>query len=141
MQSVRVSAFSIGKRMERLFCLRGMTRVWWQKYRSPPAPAARLVPPPALIGGLSHVDYSRAFAPFEAAGGKWVPTFNLLAFLIGPIWYLLKGMWLKAVVLSAASFFLILVTGGLAALTPWLYYGFFGNWDLYLWERRGKQGW
>jgi len=100
-----------------------------------------LAPPPvALLGGLSHVDFSHVFAPFEAAGGKWVPTFNLLAFLIGPLWYLLKGMWLKAIVLGAASFFLILVTGGLAAFIPWLYYGLFGNWDLYLWERQGKQG-
>lgn len=110
---------------------------------TPPRPMPRSLPPdsPTIIGGLSHVDYSRVFAPFEAAGGKWVPTFNLLAFLIGPIWYLLKGMWLKAIVLGAASFFLILVTGGLAAFIPWLYYGLFGNWDLYLWERQGKQGW
>lgn len=106
-----------------------------------PPPSRAALASPALLGGLSHVDYSRVFAPFEAAGGKWVPTFNLLAFLLGPLWYLLKGMWLKAILLGAASFFLILVTGGLAAFIPWLYYGFFGNWDLYLWERQGKQGW
>lgn len=55
---------------------------------------------PTRLGGLSHVDYSRVFAPFEAAGGKWVPTFNLAAFLLGPLWYFLKGMWLKGIVLG-----------------------------------------
>jgi len=54
---------------------------------------------------------------------------------------LLKGRWLEATALSAASFFLILVTRGLLAFIPCLYYGFFGNWDLYLWEKQGKQGW
>ena len=124
------------------FCARCGSAVNGAPPPNRPAAARRPAPDsPALLGGLSHVDYSRVFAPFEAAGGKWAPTFNLLAFLIGPIWYLLKGMWLKAILLGAASFFLILVTGGLAAFIPWLYYGLFGNWDLYLWERQGKQGW
>lgn len=103
-----------------------------------PASAPASLP---FIGGLSSTDYSRVFAQFEAAGGKWVPTFNLLAFLIGPIWYLLKGMWPKAIGLALASIVLITLTGGVAAILPWLYYGFFGNWDLYLFERQGKQGW
>ena len=70
-----------------------------------------------------------------------MPTFNLLASLLGPLWSFLKGSWLKGIVLGAAGLFLIGVTGGLAVLIPWLYYGLFGNWDLYLWERQGKQGW
>jgi ankyrin repeat protein len=98
-------------------------------------------PSASILGGLSHVDYSAVFSRFDAAGGKWVPTFNLLAFLIGPFWYLLKGMWPKAILLGLVGLFLAVVTGGVAAVIPWLYYGFFANWDLYLWERRGNQWW
>ena len=96
---------------------------------------------PTVINDLNHIDYSEVFAKFERAGGKWVPSFNLMAFLIGPIWYLLKGMWLKAVVLGLISLFLISITSGGALFFMWIYYGFFANWDLYLWERMGKQNW
>ena len=108
---------------------------------SPPRQQATTSDTPTIVGGLSHVDYSSVFARFETAGGKWVPSFNLLAFFIGPIWYLLKGMWPKAVGLGLASFILISITGGAGIFIPWLYYGFFANWDLYLFERQGKQGW
>jgi hypothetical protein len=108
---------------------------------SPPRQQSATSDNPTVIGGLSHVDYSEVFARFETAGGKWVPSFNLLAFFIGPIWYLLKGMWPKAVGLGLASFVLISITGGAGVFIPWLYYGFFANWDLYLFERQGKQGW
>ena len=47
-----------------------------------------------------------------------MPTFNLLAFLIGPFWYLLKGMWLKAVVLGILGLFLAVVTGGVGRGRP-----------------------
>ena len=93
------------------------------------------------------MDYSRVFFQFEAAGksegksAKWVPTFDLLAFLLGPLWYLLKGMWVKALLFTVVSLLLLGVTGGLSAFAAWLYYGFFGNWDLYLWEKYGQQGW
>ena len=70
-----------------------------------------------------------------------MPSFNLLAFFIGPLWYLIKGMWLKTVVLGIASLFLIGATYGVGVFVVCLYYGFFANWDLYLWEKQGKQGW
>ena len=65
-----------------------------------------------LVGGLSHGNYSHVFFQFEAAGAKegkrakWVPTFNWSAFLLGPLWYLLKGMWVKAVLFTVVSLLL-----------------------------------
>ena len=120
------------------------------------APRVSLFPPQAssplkasspLSGGLSSGNYSHVFVQFEAAGAKegksakWMPTFNWSAFLLGPVWYLLKGMWVKALLFTVVSLLLVGVTGGLSALAAWLYYGLFGNWDLYLWEKHGKQGW
>ena len=96
---------------------------------------------PTVMTGMSNSEFSDVFRRFDLAGGKWVPSFNLLAFFVGPLWYLIKGMWLKAVVLGAAGLFLISVTYGAGIFVVWLYYGFFANWDLYLWEKQGKQGW
>ncbi len=90
------------------------------RYTAPPPRQASS----SLLGSLSHVDYSRVFFQFEAAGKSE-----------------LKGMWVKALVFTVVSLLLVGVTGGLSAFAAWVYYGFFGNWDLYLWEKYGKQGW
>ncbi len=44
-----------------------------------------------------------------SSGEKFKISFNILAFLFGPIYYLTKGMWKKALSLFAASFAVIVL--------------------------------
>jgi hypothetical protein len=77
----------------------------------------------ANIDALDVSDkWKQKFRIFEKAGGPKLPrfkelaarerskiTFNILAFLFGPFYYLAKGMWRKALSLSAAVFVAVLV--------------------------------
>ncbi|MDR7556090.1 MAG: hypothetical protein QN157_10845 [Armatimonadota bacterium] len=51
---------------------------------------------------------------------------NVLALILGPVWYLLVGLWVHATILLTIAF----VSGGLLAPIVWLYCGFKANEDL-----------
>jgi len=70
------------------------------------------------------VSWKRKFRLIEKAGGPRQPNlkalssgerlkigFNILAFLLGPLYYLAKGMWKKAIALFGACALAILVIG------------------------------
>lgn len=81
--------------------------------------------------------YLRCFLAFEKAGGTMRPTWNWLAFLFGPIWYLAKGLWAKALMLLLVS----VITAGKVVPLVALYSGLAGSFDYYLARLRGTQVW
>lgn len=52
--------------------------------------------------------------------------FNVLALILGPVWYFLVGMWVYGAVLLSIAF----LSGGLLAPFVWLYAGLKANEDL-----------
>jgi hypothetical protein len=85
---------------------------------------------PADISNLPVSDNWKAkFSLFEKAGGIKMPqfkalsvsermkiSFNILAFLFGPIYYAFKGMWKKGLATFGASLLLALLIGFLLEL-------------------------
>lgn len=108
------------------------------------APAAATVDPagevasPERIAALPVSDAWKArFRLISAAGGARLPladrlpggerlavSFNLPAFVLGPLWFLAKGLWRQAITMSALSLLAMTVVGivlglvGLAQVAP-----------------------
>lgn len=72
--------------------------------------------------------YRRQFRKFEENNGNFVFTWNWPAFLFGVFWYFYRGMWAKALILTAFT----LLSGGALFLIVWAYCGAVGNYDYYL---------
>jgi hypothetical protein len=81
--------------------------------------------------------YQRKFARIDAEGGSHVALWNWPAFLFGALWYLVKGMWAKALLI----FLVAVISGGFLAIPLWIYAGVSGTYDYYLLKRRNKQLW
>lgn len=80
--------------------------------------------------------YRRTFARFDAQQG-FVATWNWPAFFFGGIWYLVKGLFVKCILML----FAVVITAGVAIPFLWLYAAIAGNYDYYLLRRRQKQLW
>ena len=61
-------------------------------------------------------------------------SLNVIALILGPVWYLLTGLWVHASIL----FTLIFVSGGLLAPFVWLYCALKANEDLLEFRVAGK---
>lgn len=85
--------------------------------------------------------YEQTFARFDAANGRWIPTWNWGAFIFGLVWYLYKGLWAKALIWFVALLILSAVSGGILAIPLWVAWGVLGNYDMYLLYRKGTQLW
>jgi Protein of unknown function (DUF2628) len=81
--------------------------------------------------------YQDVFATFDRDGGGFKAKWNWPAFFFGFIWYCVRGMWLKGLLMLAV----IIMFGGLPAPFFWIYTGVAGNWDYYLLKLKGKQFW
>jgi uncharacterized protein DUF2628 len=81
--------------------------------------------------------YQELFALFDANGGTFKLTWNWAALLFGPEWYLVKGMFVKAIL----QVIVVVFTAGIGAPFVWIYAGLAGNFDLYVLQREGKQLW
>jgi len=81
--------------------------------------------------------YQKVFAQFDQGGGRFQAKWNWAAFFFGPIWYLVKGIWIKALLMLL----IIFVLAGVPAPFFWLYAGIAGNWDYYLLKVRERQFW
>ena len=93
--------------------------------------------PVSLAYGLTEY-YARAFEEFERSGDASLkPKFNIGAFFFGAFWYLYRGLWAK----SLLYFAIVIGSGGIASLIPWIYGFMFGTYDLYLLRKTGKQLW
>ena len=97
--------------------------------------------------GLSD-HYRGVFGKFEADEGAFSLTWNWAAFFFGPIWYIVNGMWVKAIIYlfgSALLFRAFPASSGqtlvLLRLLPLVYWGAVGNYDYYLLLRKKKQLW
>jgi hypothetical protein len=133
----------------------------------PPAGGVPGPPNPATVARLDVSDaWKERFRLIEKAGGARRPKFkelalserrkigfNILAFLFGPFYYLAKGMWRKALVLTALALVvflllsLLLKMGGLDrvgqsfSLGVGFFYGFRANVDYYKKKVLGDDGW
>jgi hypothetical protein len=81
--------------------------------------------------------YEQVFAKFDQLGGRFNTSWNWAAFLLSGLWYLAKGLWVKAILMVLVA----LVTGGFAVPFIWLYAGLAGNYDYYLLRRKQRQLW
>lgn len=77
---------------------------------------AREVPVP--VRGDPPDLYDRPFPPRL--------SWNWAALILGPIWYVVHGLWVHAIVLASLTF----LSGGLLAPLVWLYAGLKGSEDL-----------
>jgi hypothetical protein len=80
--------------------------------------------------------YAEVFTRIEA-NGAFLATWNWAAFFFSGIWYLVKGMLVKGVLM----FVLAILTYGVASPLIWIYAGIAGNYDYYLLRRKQKQLW
>jgi len=81
--------------------------------------------------------YQNVFREIDKDNGKISAKWNWVAFLFGPIWYLLNGVWVKSLLMIGVS----LISGGALAIPCWIYSGLFGNYDYYLLKVKNKQLW
>jgi hypothetical protein len=79
--------------------------------------------------------YDQAFATIDRGQTKVV--WNWAAFVLGALWYLYRGMWVKAILYVAV----VVLSGGFLAIPVWIYGGLMGTHDLWLLHRKGTQGW
>lgn len=85
--------------------------------------------------------YQKVFAKIDENNGRFQASWNWPAFFFGFIWYAVRGMWAKALIIFFAAIVLIPITAGIATLAFWIYFGMVGNYDFYLKERKGTQLW
>lgn len=90
-----------------------------------------------------------AFITFDRRLGRLTPTWTWPAFFFPIPWYVIKGLWVKALIM--VSILVVLVVGVfesgidtilslyLVALSA--YAGLFAKYDVYAWRRFGKQLW
>lgn len=96
--------------------------------------------PPAVVPDstrFAHLpEYWRnVFRKYDQQPSQMQTHWNWPAFFFGPIWYLLKGMPLKALL------YVIVAATGIGFPFLIVYAGLYGAWDYYLKEAQGKQFW
>jgi Protein of unknown function (DUF2628) len=103
---------------------------------TPAASVVAAAPQPVAAPINETPYYTDVFGRIEANHG-FLATWNWAAFFFSGIWYLVKGMWVKPLLM----FVIAIVTAGLAVPFIWLYAGIAGNYDYYLLQRKQKQLW
>ncbi|MDD5225335.1 MAG: DUF2628 domain-containing protein [bacterium] len=79
--------------------------------------------------------YQIAFKKFDQKGFRL--SWSWMGFFFGGIWYLVKGMWAKGLILIG----LTVISAFHAFPFTWLYCIFFGKYDYYLLRVKDKQLW
>lgn len=113
----------------------------------PPTPGVE----PSAVSMPSETDetayYQAVFAKFEANGGEYTAkgTLNLVACILGPLWYAWKGMWVKAIALTiffGICYMVLAQLGQPMYVASFAVMGFAlaaGNYDYFLLRRRNTQ--
>lgn len=86
--------------------------------------------------------YRQRFEAFDSFEGRRTAFWNWAAFLLGPIWYLAKGMWLKPLVYFVVAIVAAAIEPAFLFLVPTvfgIYAGQFGTFDYYRFHRHGEQ--
>ena len=96
--------------------------------------AAAVVPDPTRFAHLPEY-WQNVFRKFDQKPSRMQTHWNWPAFFFGPIWYLVKGMPLKALL------YVIVAATGIGFPFLIVYAGLYGAWDYYLKEAQGKQLW
>lgn len=81
--------------------------------------------------------YAKRFQKIDQNGGNYVFFWNWYAALFSPLWFLVKGMWVKGLIFFVLAF----LTSGIATLFIGIYGGSRGTYDLYLAKVKRKQMW
>jgi hypothetical protein len=81
--------------------------------------------------------YQKRFISFDRHGGRFEATWNWASFFFGPIWYFLRMMPVKAILICLA----IMFSSGILILPLCIYTGVAGNYDYYLSEIKKKRFW
>lgn len=84
--------------------------------------------------------YQRAFRHFDENPGDIV-RWNWATFFFGLLWYLGRGMGVKAVIYFIALIVLGGLTAGVGTFFAWLLFAAIGTHDYYLKEVKGTQLW
>lgn len=79
--------------------------------------------------------YQEQFSKIDQNNGKRSAAFQWLPLLLGPFWYIYKGLWAKGSILLGIGFF----TGGMLIPFLSLYTGFYGTYDYYLYKVKKQQ--
>lgn len=79
--------------------------------------------------------YQEQFLKIEQNNGKRTALFYWVSLLLGPFWYIYKGIWVKGGILLGVGFF----TGGILIPFLSLYTGFYGIYDYYLYKVKKQQ--
>jgi hypothetical protein len=110
---------------------------------APPAAVFLLPADGPARGATAERPPDRAFALFAARGGRFAPTWSWPAFLLGPVWYLRHGLYVKGgVILVLVIYpFWSLQTAVAVSLVLFFYCGIVANWDLYLLKVKRTQLW
>jgi hypothetical protein len=88
--------------------------------------------------------YRQRFEAFDAFEGSRTAFWNWAAFLLGPVWYLAKGMWIKPLVYFAVLLVAMAIEPGFFVVIPIvfsIYAGQYGTFDFYRFHRHGEQKW
>jgi len=112
-------------------------------YAAGAEPAGVVLRPTDVVAHGRSAEADVAFGAFAERGGGFVPTWNWMAFVLGPLWYLRKGLYGKGLVLLALSVCPVwtLPITLLISLVVLVYCGVAGNWDHYLWKVERTQWW
>lgn len=95
-----------------------------------------------------HPYYRQKFMEFDANGGKFKPTWNWAALCLGCIWYFMRGIWPKGLLIGLIGISTVILVATFsgevltytAALPVVLYWPIFGNYDYYLYKVKKTQG-
>jgi hypothetical protein len=79
--------------------------------------------------------YRKEFQKIHESDEAYKGKFNLMAFLLGPIWAIMRGLWLSVLVCVILS----IVTAGIAGVVYWIIWGVRGNYMYYRRKVRHEQ--
>ena len=79
--------------------------------------------------------FQEKFTKIDQNNGKRTALFQWMPLLLGPFWYIYKGIWAKGGILLGVGFF----TGGVLIPFLSLYTGFYGTYDYYLYKVKKQQ--
>lgn len=81
--------------------------------------------------------YDKIFYKFDENGGHYSFSWNWWAFFFGLLWYISKGLWVKAILILITAIIVNPIVGTLLCI----YTGAFGNYDYYLKKVKNTQLW
>lgn len=73
--------------------------------------------------------YQQEFKMIQESNEEYQGKFNIAAFIGGPLWAFVKGLYLPALIAIIVS----VLTAGIGGVVYWFVFGIRGNWMIYNW--------